>query len=322
MTNEAMEVALFAFLGVVGLGYVFIPMLNGEDRVESRKANLVGGKVKQVAVRNRDEEQRRKQVAESLKELDQRHDKKVSLETLFSQAGVKLTRGQFYLLSTVSSLVFGFLVAAVSHKLILAPFGLVFGFIVPPKFVLKYLVARRMKAFIDALAPAIDIIVRGIKSGLPLGDCMKIIASEGKEPVRGEFKQIVDSQAVGLTATEAVQRMVERVPLPEANFFAIVIAVQAKAGGNLAEALMNLSRVLRERKKMKQKIKAMSSEAKSSAGIIGALPVIVTGLIYVTSPKYIEILFTTTTGNIVIAASLFWMFLGIMVMKKMINFDF
>lgn len=322
MTHQVMEVAIFAFLGVVGLGFALIPMLTGEDRIESRKASFSSGKVKQVAVRNRDEEQRRKQVADSLKELDQRLDKKVTLEALILQAGLKITRGQYFMMSAASALVFAVVFLMVSHNLLFAPVGLIFGLFVPPKFVLKYLVNRRLKAFIEALAPAIDIIVRGIKSGLPLGDCMRIIATEGVEPVKSEFKQIVDSQAVGLTGPEAVQRMAERVPLPEANFFAIVIAVQAKSGGNLAEALMNLSRVLRERKKMKQKIKSMSSEAKASAGIIGSLPIIVTGAIYATSPNYIKLLFTTNTGNIVIAGSLFWMFLGIMVMKKMINFDF
>lgn len=322
MTNQAMEVAILAFFGVVGIGYALIPVLTGEDRIESRKASIASGKVKQIVVRNRDEEQRRKQVSESLKEIDQRKAKKVSLENLIAQAGLKITRGHYYAMSAVSGLIFAVIFILVSHKLFFAPVGLLFGYFVPPKFVLKYFVGRRMKAYIEALAPAIDIIVRGIKSGLPLGDCMRIIATEGHEPVKSEFKQIVDSQSVGLTSTEAVQRMAERVPLPEANFFAIVIAVQAKAGGNLAEALANLSRVLRERKKMKQKIKSMSSEAKASAGIIGSLPIIVTGAIYATSPKYISLLFTTSTGNIVIAGSLFWMFLGIMVMKKMINFDF
>ena len=322
MNNQALEVGIFAFIAIIGAGYAILPYINGEERVEARKAKLSVGPTKHVAVRNRDEEQRRKQVSESLKEIDQRLSKKISLETLIAQAGLKITRLHYYLMSAVSSVVFAIIFFMMSHNFIFAAGGIPFGYFVPPKFILKYLVNRRMKAFIDALAPAVDIIVRGIKSGLPLGDCMKIIATEGTEPVRSEFKQIVDAQAVGLTATEAVQRMVERVPLPEANFFAIVIAVQAKAGGNLAEALMNLSRVLRERKKMKQKIKAMSSEAKSSAGIIGALPVVVTGAIYVTTPAYITLLFVTTTGNIVIACSLFWMFLGIMVMKKMINFDF
>ena len=126
---------------------------------------------------------------------------------------------------------------------------------------------------------------------------------------------------MGLSAGEAVERIVERVPVADANFFSIVINIQQKSGGNLSEALGNLSRVLRDRKKMKQKIKAMSSEAKASAGIIGSLPFIVTMLVYLSSPHYIELLWTTPTGRMVMAVSGFWMFLGILTMRKMISFD-
>jgi tight adherence protein B len=163
---------------------------------------------------------------------------------------------------------------------------------------------------------------RGLKAGLPLADCMKIIAAEAQEPVKGEFRAIIEDQAMGMPTDEAVQRMPGRMPVAEASFFAIVITIQSRTGGSLSEALGNLSKVLRERKKMRAKIVAMSSEAKSSAGIIGALPVFVTAAIYITTPDYIGLLFTTSTGNIVLAVSGFWMLMGILVMRKMINFDF
>ena len=133
---------------------------------------------------------------------------------------------------------------------------------------------------------------------------------------------LVDSQSIGLPLGEACGKIYERIPLPEANFFAIVISIQQKAGGNLSEALSNLSRVLRDRKQMKAKIKAMSQEAKASAAIIGALPVAVMTLVYITSPQYISLLWTEPVGRLMLAASAVWMFMGIMVMKKMINFDF
>jgi tight adherence protein B len=164
--------------------------------------------------------------------------------------------------------------------------------------------------------------VRGLKAGLPLGDCMKIIAAEAQEPVTSEFRAVIEDQAMGMPVDEAVQRMPVRIPVAEASFFAIVITIQSRTGGSLAEALGNLSKVLRERKKMRAKIVAMSSEAKSSAGIIGALPVFVTGAIYFTTPDYIALLFTTSAGNIILAVSGFWMLMGILVMRKMINFDF
>jgi tight adherence protein B len=166
------------------------------------------------------------------------------------------------------------------------------------------------------------VIVRGVKAGLPLIDCIKVIAVEAQEPVRSEFQQIVEDQTLGMPLAEAVARLPERIPLAEANFFAIVIIIQSRSGGSLSEALGNLSKVLRDRKKMDAKIRAMSAEAKSSAGIIGSLPIVVAVLVYFTSPDYILLLFQTTTGNIVLAGSGLWMLMGILVMRKMINFDF
>jgi tight adherence protein B len=157
---------------------------------------------------------------------------------------------------------------------------------------------------------------------LPLNDCIKIIANEAAEPVKSEFRQISETQAIGLTLADAVSRLPDRVPTPEANFFTIVIAIQQRAGGNLAEALGNLSRVLRERKKMKGKIAAMAMEAKASAYIIGALPVVVMLLTWLTSPNYIKLLFTDSIGHLILVCSVMWMGMGILMMRKMINFDF
>jgi tight adherence protein B len=190
-----------------------------------------------------------------------------------------------------------------------------------PNWMLSFLAKRRVKKFLNAFPDAIDVIIRGVKAGLPLNDCLRVIANETDEPVRSEFRLIIEAQAMGLPVGEAVERLVERIPVPETSFFAIVLSIQEKAGGNLSEALSNLSQVLRDRKKMKAKISAMSSEAKASAGIIGSLPFIVAGLVYVTSPTYIELLWTTTTGTLVLGVSAFWMMIGIFTMRKMINFD-
>jgi len=149
-----------------------------------------------------------------------------------------------------------------------------------------------------------------------------MIAKEAPEPVRGEFADLVEGQSVGVTIEQGLQKVYERMPLPEVNFFMIVLAIQQKTGGNLSEALGNLAKVLRERKKMRAKIQAMSQEAKASAGIIGSLPPGVMLLIYVTTPEYMNLLFVTTTGNMIIVGGIMWMGLGILVMKKMINFNF
>jgi tight adherence protein B len=190
-----------------------------------------------------------------------------------------------------------------------------------PRWLVGFLRNRRMKAFLAEFPNALDVMVRSIKSGLPLNDAIRMISAEGQEPVRTEFKRIVEAQQMGMNIPEACARLYTRIPLSEANFFAIVIAIQAQAGGNLSEALGNLSRVLRDRKKMKAKINAMSMEAKASAAIIGALPFIVSLLVYLTSPEYIMLLFTDSRGHFILGVSLVWMSIGILVMRNMINFD-
>jgi tight adherence protein B len=191
-----------------------------------------------------------------------------------------------------------------------------------PRWILGFLKKRRERRFINAFADAVDVIVRGVKAGLPLGDCLKVIASDAEEPVKSEFRSIVETQTIGMPLGEACARLYESMPVPESNFFGIVVSIQQKAGGNLSEALGNLSRVLRDRKKMQAKIRAMSMEAKTSAIIIGSLPAAVMTLVYITSPTYIELLWTTELGRLMIAACLVWMSIGVFVMKKMINFDF
>src|SRR3984893_12398329 len=199
-------------------------------------------------------------------------------------------------------------------------FGTSAGLLLPHLYV-KIRRDRRFKRLSAEFPNALDVIVRGIKAGLPLVDCLKIIATETQDPVKAEFQVLIEDQTLGMPLAEAVQRLPDRVPLTEASFFAIVVAIQSRTGGSMSEALGNLSKVLRERKKMKGKIKAMSGEAKASALIIGALPVVVIGLLYVTSPKYIALLFTTQTGHIVLAACGVLMAGGTLVMRKMINFD-
>jgi tight adherence protein B len=187
---------------------------------------------------------------------------------------------------------------------------------------LSYLKKRREQNFLKSLPDAVDVIVRGIKAGLPLFESIKVVATDAPEPLRGEFLAIIETQAIGMPLGEACARLYDRMPVPEANFFGIVIAIQQKSGGNLSEALGNLSKVLRDRKKMAEKIQAMSMEAKASAGIIGSLPPIVMLLVYLSTPQYISLLWTHPTGQLMLVGCAIWMTIGILVMKKMINFDF
>jgi tight adherence protein B len=319
MTSNPVLLAGFVAVAVGGLAFVLV---SGDSRAKKRQEALTKGVVK-VRDTSPDKGARRKQITESLKELEERNGRrKITLQTKIQQAGLSITPQQFFMFSGVGAVVVAALIFVLTGSpFIAAPAALIGGFGIP-NFLLSYLRKRRIGKFVAEFPNAIDVIVRGVKAGLPLGDCLRVVASESAEPVRGEFRQIVEAQALGLTMGEAVDRIAERVPVTEANFFAIVINVQAKAGGNLSEALGNLSRVLRERKKMKGKISAMSMEAKASAAIIGCIPFVVTGLLYFSSPAYISLLWTTTHGKIIAGCGLAWMAVGVAMMKKMITFDF
>ncbi|MCI4677807.1 type II secretion system F family protein [Rhodoblastus acidophilus] len=326
MDIRSLFIIMLTVITVAGAFYVLVfPYLSGEAAAEKRKAQIASktGLRRAPGERVTDAAARRKQVADSLKEIEQRNSEKakVSLETRIGQAGLDLSRTNFFVFSGVAAVMTTLLLLMITHSLPMALTGLVIGGFGLPNFVLKFLTNRRLRKFTQEFPNAIDVIIRGVKAGLPLNDCIRIIASEASEPVRGEFRQIVEAQTLGLSTGEAIERLPLRIPTPEANFFAIVITIQQKSGGNLAEALTNLSRVLRERKKMRDKVRAISSEAKASAMIIGALPVIVALLVYITSPKYISLLWTTGTGRITLVVCVFMMALGSFIMKKMIAFD-
>jgi tight adherence protein B len=314
---------VLVFVAAGGFAYVFLyPILSGGARAEKRQKSLVGTPERRE--RGGGGVNRREQVAQSLKELEEREKSrnKRSLETRIAQAGLTWTKQRFYVVSAVMAVFGGLLPFAVTGSPIAGAAGLFAGGLGLPRWYLSFRKNRRINRYLEELPNAMDVIVRGIKSGLPIGDCLRIIATEAQEPVRSEFRFLVEQQTLGISIAEAVAKLPERVPVPESNFFAIVIGIQAKAGGNLSETLANLSRVLRDRKKMRGKIQAMSMEAKASGAIIAALPFVVAGLTYITSPAYIELLWITTTGKVMLVVSAFWMAAGIFTMKKMINFDF
>jgi tight adherence protein B len=324
MNMQMLALAFLAATAIGGLAWVFLyPLLSGEKKAEARRASVA--RTEPVA-RQTDKAQRsrREQVEGSLKEVEARRqkEKKVSLSVRLTQAGLDWTPRKFM----IASGILGLACAAIALFLgggLIAVLGLAFaaGFGLP-RWILGYLKKRREKKFLRALPDAVDIIVRGIKAGLPLFESIKVVAADTPEPLKGEFMAIIETQAIGMPLGEACARLFDRMPLPEANFFGIVIAIQQKSGGNLSEALGNLSKVLRDRKKMAEKIQAMSMEAKASAGIIGSLPPIVMLLVYLTTPDYISLLWTHPTGQLMLCGCVFWMSCGIFVMKKMINFDF
>ena len=320
---QAIALFFLASVAVGGVAWVFVyPILSGDRKAEQRMANVA--KSEPLNVSRRQPKSRREAIEIALKEFEQRHkkSKSVPLAARISQAGLTWSKRQFFLISAGIAVVM-FLLGILTGAGLLVGAALAFaGAFGIPRWLLAYLKKRRESKFLNFFPDAVDIIVRGAKAGLPLLDCLKIICMESQEPARSEFRTIVETQAIGLPLGEACGKLYERMPLPEANFFGIVITIQQRAGGNLSEALGNLSRVLRDRKKMKLKIQAMAQEAKASAAIIGVLPIAVMLLVYLTTPDYISMLWTEPLGRVMLAASACWMSMGVMVMRKMINFDF
>jgi tight adherence protein B len=326
MPMQHLAIAFLVALAVGGVAWaLFFPALSGGSQGDKRRQNLLtAGKAGGVTSAEDRSKNRRGQVEESLKEMElkQKSADKPSLTVRLQQAGLDWTKNKYYAISAGIAVFLGLVLFVVSGSPIGGALGLFVGGLGFPPWMLSFLKKRRQKKFLQVFPEAVDVIVRGIKTGLPLLDCIKMIAREAGEPVASEFRAIVERQAIGIPLGEACTQIYERTGLTEANFFGIVISIQQKAGGNLSEALGNLSRVLRDRKKMRAKIQAMSMEAKASAGIIGSLPVVVMALVYLTSPDYITILFTDKTGNFLLFISVFWMSCGVFVMRKMINFDF
>jgi tight adherence protein B len=322
---QTLALGFLAATAVGGVAWVFVyPLLSGEKKAEARRMSVAKPEPAARRADAKNQRSRREQVEGSLKELEARRakDAKVSLGTRLTQAGLGWSEQKFWMISGMLGLA-AFAGAFLAGGGLLGAGGLAFAAgLGLPRWVLGFLKKRREAAFLKALPDAVDVIVRGIKAGLPLFESIKVVAADAPEPLRSEFVAIIETQAIGMPLGDACSRLYERMPVPEANFFGIVIAIQQKSGGNLSEALGNLSKVLRDRKKMKEKIQAMSMEAKASAGIIGALPPIVMILVYLTTPDYISLLWTHPTGQLMLVGCAMWMSMGIMVMKKMINFDF
>lgn len=318
--------AILAFITIGGLGWVFVGGDDSTDQAVKRAQNLGDGQRKAATARKaaaaaNTPEARRKQIMAQLQEAERRERKvRANVSAKLKQAGLTISVRTFYIASAVVGLVVA--VAALAfglHVLLVLGVGIIAGLGLP-RWVLGFLAKARMKKFSLEFPNAVDVIVRGIKSGLPIHECFKIIARESPPPLGPAFKKLVEALGVGMTLEQALDKMFEQMPTPELRFFTIVIAIQQKTGGNLAEALGNLSTVLRARRMMGEKVKAMSSEALASAGIIASLPPVVMGMVMITSPSYMMSLFTDIRGNFLLLVAAALMGIGVFVMKRMISF--
>ncbi len=330
-------IAGLAFVVIAGVGLA----LAGDDggNAAKRAKQVAAGTDRKATVGRDVAGQRKRQTQQMLTTLREREEQRrksllpKDMKSKIAQAGLTIDVNVFYAFSAVlgvGSAVLAFLSGAdgvtvqgitlKSRAVVVMLAGFV-GAVGLPRFVLSVLTKRRHKKMTEQFGDGIDIIVRGVKSGLPLAECLRIIANEVGEPLKSEFVSLTDNIAMGTNLDRALQQFYRRVPLPEVNFFVIVLTIQAKSGGNLSEALGNLSAVIRSRKMMREKVSALSQEAKASAFIIGALPIAVMGMVYMTTPDYMMKLFTTSTGHMILLMGVGLMFTGIMVMRQMINFD-
>ncbi len=318
-------IAVLGFVAIAGVGFALAGGSSADAKTLKRAQVIVGAEDAREAGRRRPaataQEQRRKQILKTLKDQDREQKKALlSITAQLRQAGLEMKVGTFWLIS--GALAFAVLVVAwVVTGTPLVAVGLAFATgLGLPRWVVGAMAKTRIKKFTETFPDAMDIVVRGIKSGLPVHDSLRVIAKETAEPLAGQFNRLVESIGMGMSVDQALEKMHAEMPTPEVRFFAIVLAIQAKTGGNLAEALGNLSTVIRSRKLMREKVKALSAEAVASAAIIGCLPPAVAALIFITAPDYMGPLFTDPRGRIMLMIGAFWMTLGVLSMRKMINF--
>ena len=320
---------LITFLSILAVGYaVFSPSLSNKEkanrRIKAVSKNLSTGASAKLKS-DESTKNRKKAVQDKLQELESEQKqtrKSVSVKDRIQQAGLSFSLWTFYIGSLIFGTIVGFAVWVSWSNEYLAGgafFVAALGF---PRWTISFLANRRRGAFVNEFANAVDIIVRGVKSGLPLNECLQVIANESTEPLASEFKELTNDIRVGVPFDKCLERLYERMPIPELNFFVIVLTIQQQTGGNLAETLTNLSTVLRQRKLMKEKIKALSSEAKASAWIIGSLPPIVAVMITFTSPGYLDPMFETRAGNALLVGAGLWMLSGVFAMSKMVRFKY
>ncbi|HYE41898.1 MAG TPA: type II secretion system F family protein [Caulobacteraceae bacterium] len=323
-------IAVLGFVTIAGVGFAFVGAGGSADTAVKRAQSLgvndkttgADGKVRRKPMsREASAEARRKDILNKLKDAERKERKaRVTLRNRLQQAGLSGDVKKFWLISAVVAVVAGGALFMAGQKPLIV-LGVAFAAgLGLPRWVIGFMAGRRTKKFTAEFANAVDVIIRGIKSGLPVHDCLKIIGRESPAPLGPMFQRLVENVGMGLTLEQGLEKMYETMPTPELRFFTIVVAIQQKTGGNLAEALTNLTVVLRARKMMREKIKALSSEATASAGIIGCLPPGVMTIVMVTTPSYMSLMFTDPRGHLMLLGSAMWMGAGVFVMKKMISF--
>lgn len=315
-----LSLAIFMVFGGVVSAVI---LLNEASKKKHRLAVIRGSQGESEKVKKKDDQnQRRSDLSKKLQETGEENPKKKgnTIQDLIMQSGMQLSIKGFW----IGSIVFAVVVTVICHLIGLAPFvkGMVFitALLGLPKLFLKMKAANRQKKFLEDFADALESMMRLLKAGMPVSEAIRMAAREYPGPIGEEMERIYEQQKIGVPLPEAVLEAAKRMPLTEMQMFATAIAIQTQTGSSLSEVLQNLASVIRSRFKLKRKVKALSSEATASAGIIGALPVVVAGGMYFINREYIEVLFIDPTGKMLLTGAIVWMCVGVFVMRQMINF--
>lgn len=288
-----------------------------------KKIALVQGNTHSAPNAENNKNHRRLAISDKLRKEKNEQDvdkKKTTTGDQLAQAGLHLSIKQYWLFSTLAAIVFSILIHLAGQPLILVACAFVTGLLGIPKIVLNKLASSRQAKFLEDFPDLIEAVVRLLKAGMPVSEAVAMSAKEFEGPAGEEMAIMYDQQKIGIPLHQAAREACYRMPLTEMNMFATSLAIQAQTGSSLSDVLMNLSSMIRARFRLKRKVKALSSEAIASAGIIGTLPVLVATGMYFTNREYINILFEDSFGNILLMGAVLWMGIGVLTMKIMINF--
>lgn len=265
---------------------------------------------------------RRDALARKLKETadPEKEAKNKSMGVKLTQAGLSISVQQFWIYSAVFAVIATVLVFLWGKGLFVIIMTAIISFFGVPRYAVRRMIQRRQKKFLSELADALEAMTRLLRAGMPVSEAIKMVAREFTGPIGEEMGRIFDQQKIGVSLPEAVQECARRMPLPEVQMFATAVTIQSQTGSSLSEILEGLAKVIRARFRLRRKVQALSSEAKSSALIIGALPIFVATAMYFINPDYIGMLFWHPTGKWLLGFAIFWMCCGVLTMRQMINF--
>lgn len=322
-------VIVILLIALIALGMMFAISSNKEKEKKSRALAVIkgartgGSSEKSEKEQRSEQDKRRAEIAKKLKDQSEEEGedkKKATIASRLEMAGMNVTVKQYWVAAVICSIVFAVGTFAAGGGIFIVIPMAVAGLLGAPHFFVSRRIKKRQKKFIEEFADALEAMVRLLKAGMPVTEAIAMAGREFVGPVGDEMTRIYEAQKVGIPLPEAVQNSAKRMPLTEMNMFATGIAIQSQTGASLSEVLMNLAGTIRARYRLKRKVQALSSEAKASAGIIGCLPFLVGGGLWGINPEYMDPLFNSFVGHMLLIGGGLWMGIGIFIMKAMINF--